>query len=302
MLNLRLFRGNQGRELRAALLFASPWFVGMALLAVGPIFLSAYYSLTDYHVMGSPRWIGLDNFRRLFGDPLFWTSLGNTAYYTALTIPVGVIASLGMALLVNRAFPGRALVRAAFYSPTLVAGVALAMLWGQLFAGDYGLVNQALAIVHIHGPQWLASPDSAKLTFVLMSAWGAGGGMVLYLAGLQSIPAHLYEAALVDGAGTVARFWHVTVPMLSATILFHVVLLLIASSQIFTQVYVLTNGGPADSTLFFVLFIFRNAFENLDMGYASAAGWILLLLTFAVTGLVLWVGARIVYYEYEGGL
>lgn len=302
MLHPRPFRGAQGRELRAALVFASPWFVGMALLAVVPIFLSAYYSLTDYHVMGTPQWVGLDNYRRLFADPLFWTSLGNTAYYTALGIPTGVIAALGMALLVNRSFPGRSLVRAAFYSPTLVAGVALAMLWGQLFAGDYGLVNQTLSLAHIHGPEWLASPDWAKITFVLMSTWGAGAGMVLYLAGLQSVPAHLYEAALVDGAGTLARFRHVTLPMLSGTILFHVVLLLIASSQIFTQAYVLTNGGPADSTLFYVLFIFRIAFENLDMGYASAAGWILLLLTFACTGLVLWAGSKLVYYEYEGGL
>jgi multiple sugar transport system permease protein len=301
MLNPRIFRGNQGRELRSALFFASPWFVGMALLAIGPIGLSAFYSFTDYHVMAPPNWIGLENYQQLFGDPLFWTSLGNTAYYTLLSVPLGVIASLCLALLVNRSFPGRGLVRAAFYAPTLVAGVALAMLWGQLFAGDYGLVNQALGLVHLSGPPWLASPDWAKPTFVLMSIWGAGSGMVLYLAALQSVPTHLYEAALVDGAGTLSRFWHVTLPMLSSTILFHVILLLIASSQIFTQAYALTNGGPDDSTLFYVLYIYRQAFENLQMGYASAAGWILLLLTFAVTALVLLGGSRLVYYEFEGG-
>ena len=151
MLNPRIFRGNQGRELRSALFFASPWFVGMALLAIGPIGLSAFYSFTDYHVMAPPNWVGLQNYQQLFGDPLFQTSLINTAYYTLLSVPLGVIASLGMALLVNRSFPGRGLVRAAFYAPTLVAGVALAMLWGQLFAGDYGLVNQALALVHLPG-------------------------------------------------------------------------------------------------------------------------------------------------------
>ncbi len=302
MLNPRIFRGNQGRELRSALFFASPWFVGMALLAIGPIGLSAYYSLTDYHVMAPPRWIGLSNYQQLFADSLFWTSLKNTAYYTLFSVPLGVAASLAMALLVNHHFPGRAMVRAAFYAPTLVAGVALAMLWGQLFAGDYGLVNQVLALVHVPGPPWLASPDWAKPTFVLMSIWGAGSGMVLYLAGLQGVPTHLYEAALVDGAGVLSRFWHVTLPMLSSTILFHVILLLIASSQIFTQAYALTNGGPADSTLFYVLYIYQIAFENLQMGYASAASWILLLLTFAVTALVLLAARRLVYYEYEGGL
>lgn len=300
-MNLRMFRGNRGRELGSALFFASPWFVGMALLAIGPIGLSAYYSLTDYHVMAPPRWIGLDNYRQLFADPLFWTSLGNTVYFTLLSVPLGVAASLGMALLVHRRFPGRALARAAFYTPTLVAGVALAMLWGQLFAGDYGLVNQALALVHLPGPPWLASPDWAKPTFVLMTLWGAGSGMVLYLAGLQAVPSHLYEAALVDGAGSLSRFWHVTLPGISATILFHVILLLVASSQIFTQAYVLTNGGPADSTLFYVLYIYRQAFENLQMGYASAAAWILLVLTFGVTALVLLVARQFVYYEYEEG-
>ncbi len=299
MLSLRAFRGNRGRELRNALLFASPWFVGMALLAIGPIVLSAYYSLTDYHVMAPPRWVGLSNYQQLFTDGLFWTSLGNTAYYTLVAVPLGVVVSLSLALLVNRRFPGRGLVRAAIYAPTLVAGVALAMLWGQLFAGDYGLVNQALAKVHVPGPQWLASPAWAKPTFVLMGLWGAGSGMVLYLAGLQSVPAHLYEAARVDGAGPFSRFWHVTLPMLSSTILFHVILLLVASSQIFTQAYALTNGGPADSTLFYVLYIYRQAFENLQMGYASAAAWILLLFTFGVTALVLLIGRRFVYYEYE---
>ncbi len=299
MLSLRAFRGNRGRELRNALIFASPWFVGMALLAIGPICLSAYYSLTDYHVMAPPRWVGLSNYQQLFADGLFWTSLGNTAYYTLLAVPLGVVASLCLALLVNRRFPGRGLVRAAIYAPTLVAGVALAMLWGQLFAGDYGLVNQALAQVHLPGPQWLASPAWAKPTFVLMGLWGAGSGMVLYLAGLQSVPTHLYEAARVDGAGALSRFWHVTLPMLSSTILFHVILLLVASSQVFTQAYALTNGGPADSTLFYVLYIYRQAFENLQMGYASAAAWILLLLTFGVTALVLLAARRFVYYEYE---
>jgi multiple sugar transport system permease protein len=302
MLTPRILRGNRGREFASALFFASPWFVGMALLAIGPIGLSAYYSLTDYHVMAPPVWVGLSNYQQLFTDPLFWTSLGNTAYYTILTVPLGVVASLGMALLVNRSFPGRALVRAAFYAPTLVAGVALAILWGQLFAGDYGLINEALALIHLPGPPWLASPDWAKPTFVLMSLWGAGSGMVLYLAGLQSVPTQLYEAAVVDGAGAFSRFWHVTLPMLSATILFHVILLLVSSSQVFTQAYTLTNGGPADSTLFYVLYIYRQAFENLQMGYASAAAWVLLVLTFAVTALVLLVARRFVYYEYEGAV
>jgi multiple sugar transport system permease protein len=174
------------------------------------------------------------------------------------------------------------------------------VLAAQVFSGDYGLVNKLLDLVGIQGPQWLGSPDWSKPTFILLGLWGIGAGMVLFLAALQSVPVHLIEAAIVDGANAARRFWNVTLPMLSPAILFQTILLLIGSFQVFTLTYVLTEGGPADSTLFTVYYIYELSFQRFEMGYASAASWILLILTFALTALVLLVGSRFVYYEYDG--
>jgi multiple sugar transport system permease protein len=293
-------RTNRGRETLTALVFASPWFVGMALLAIGPIVMAGYYSFTDYRVMNEPVWIGLDNYRRLFDDDLFIISLWNTAYYTLLSIPISLIAALVVALLVNQPFRGRSVARAAIYLPSLFGGVFVAVLAGQVFSGNYGLVNKLLALVGIQGPQWIGSPDWSKPTFILLGLWGVGAGMVLFLAALQSVPVHLIEAAIVDGANSVQRFWNVTLPMLSPAILFQTILLLIGSFQVFTLTYVLTEGGPADSTLFTVYYIYELSFQRFEMGYASAASWILLILTFAMTALVLLIGSRYVYYEFDG--
>jgi multiple sugar transport system permease protein len=293
-------RTNRGRETVTALLFASPWFVGMALLAVGPIVMAGYYSFTDYRVMNVPVWIGLDNYRRLFEDDLFLISLQNTAYFTLLSIPISLVSSLAVALLVNRPFRGVSISRTIIYLPSLFGGVFVAVLAAQVFSGDYGLVNKLLALVGIQGPQWLASPAWSKPTFIVLGLWGIGAGMVLFLAALQSVPVHLIEAAIVDGANAARRFWNVTLPMLSPAILFQTILLLIGSFQVFTLTYVLTEGGPADSTLFTVYYIYELSFQRFEMGYASAASWILLILTFAMTALVLLVGSRYVYYEFDG--
>jgi multiple sugar transport system permease protein len=293
-------RTNRGRETLAALLFASPWFVGMALLAVGPIIMSGYYSFTDYHIMGNTTWIGIDNYRRLLNDDLFITSLKNTGVYTLLSIPLSLVSSLAVALLVNRPFRGRNFARTIIYLPSLFGAVFVAALAGQVFSGNYGLANRLLKLAHLQGPPWLGSPEWSKPTFVLLSLWGLGAGMVLFLAALQSVPVHLLEAAIVDGASTAQRFWNVTLPMLSPAILFQTILLIIGSFQIFTLTYVLTGGGPADSTLFTVYYIYQLSFQKFDMGYASAASWILLLFTFAMTALVLLLGSRYVHYEYDG--
>jgi multiple sugar transport system permease protein len=283
-----------------ALLFATPWFIGMALLAVGPIIMAGYYSFTDYHIMGNTAWVGLENYQQLIHDDLFITSLRNTAVYTILIIPLSLISSLAVALLVNRPFRGRNVARTIIYLPSLFGGVFVAALAGQVFSGNYGLANRLLKLIHIQGPQWLASPEWSKPTFVLLGLWGLGAGMVLFLAALQSVPVHLIEAAIVDGATSIQRFWNVTLPMLSPAILFQTILLLIGSFQVFTLTYVLTSGGPADSTMFTVYYIYKLSFQNFDMGYASAAAWVLLLLTFAVTAIVLLVGSRYVHYEYDG--
>jgi len=300
MLSTILPRSNRGRETMTALLFATPWFLGMALLAVGPIVMAGYYSFTNYHIMGATQWVGVDNYRRLFHDDLFIKSLKNTGIYTVLAIPLSLISALAVALLVNRPFRGRDLARTIIYLPSLFGGVFVAALAGQVFSGNYGLVNRLLKLVHLQGPQWIASPDWSKPTFALLGLWGLGAGMVLFLAALQSVPVHLLEAAIVDGATPAQRFWNVTLPMLSPAILFQTILLLIGSFQVFTLTYILTQGGPADSTLFTVYYIYQLSFQNFDMGYASAAAWILLLLTFALTALVLLVGTRYVHYEFDG--
>lgn len=300
MLSTILPRSNRGRETMTALLFATPWFLGMALLAVGPIMMAGYYSFTNYHIMGVTQWVGVDNYRRLFHDDLFIKSLKNTGIYTVLAIPLSLISSLAVALLVNRPFRGRDLARTIIYLPSLFGGVFVAALAGQVFSGNYGLVNRLLKLVHLQGPQWIASPDWSKPTFALLGLWGLGAGMVLFLAALQSVPVHLLEAAIVDGATPAQRFWNVTLPMLSPAILFQTILLLIGSFQVFTLTSILTQGGPADSTLFTVYYIYQLSFQNFDMGYASAAAWILLLLTFALTALVLLVGTRYVHYEFDG--
>lgn len=292
-------RTNQGRETLWALFFALPWFIGMSLLAIGPIIMAGYYSFTDYRVMNEPTWIGLENYRRLFNDDQFILSLKNTAYYTGISIPVNLVCALAVALLVNKPFRGRSLVRTAIYLPSLFGGVFLAVLAGQVFSGNYGIFNKILALVHIQGPQWLGSPQWSKPTFVLLGLWAVGAGMVLFLAALQSVPTHLIEAAIVDGANSAQRFWNVTLPMLSPAILFQTILLLIASFQVFTLTYVLTDGGPAGSTYFTVYYIYELSFQRFEMGYASAAAWVLLLLTFAVTAVVLLIGSRFVYYEFD---
>ncbi len=291
---------NRGRETLTALLFATPWFIGMALLAVGPIIMAGYYSLTDYHIMGAAKWVGLSNYRNLIHDDLLIRSLKNSGIYTVLAIPLSLVSSLGVALLVNRPFRGRNIARTIIYLPSLFGGVFVAAIAGQLFSGNYGLVNRLLKLVHIQGPQWIGSPEWAKPTFAVLGLWGLGAGMVLFLAALQSVPVHLLEAAIVDGASPAQRFWNVTLPMLSPAILFQTILLLIGSFQVFTLTYVLTSGGPADSTLFTVYYIYQLSFQNFDMGYASAAAWVLLILTFAVTALVLLVGSRYVHYEFDG--
>lgn len=293
-------RTNRGRETMMALIFASPWFVGMAILVIGPFFMALYYSFTDYKIMGNTQWIGLDNYRRLIDDARFIRSLENTAYFTVLSIPLSLVSSLAAALLVNRPFRGSTMARTTIYLPSLFGGVFVAALASQVFSGNYGLANRLLRLIHIQGPQWLASPDWAKPTFVILGLWGIGAGMVLFLAALQSVPVHLLEAAIVDGANSLQRFWNVTLPMLSPAILFQTILLLIASFQVFTLTYVLTSGGPADSTLFTVYYIYELAFQRFDMGYASAASWVLLLFTFATTALVLAVGSKYVYYEFDG--
>ncbi len=290
------------KEALQGYLFASPWLLGLFIFTIGPMAFSLYISFTRYDILSPPTWLGLANYHDLFlGDPMFWTALGNTLYYTVFSVPLGMLGSLLLALLLNRQVRGIALFRAAYYIPTVISTVPVSILWIWLLDPSAGLINTALAVVGIHGPTWLASPEWSKPSLVLMSLWGIGGAtMVIYLAGLQGIPQHLYEAAQIDGATKWKQFRHITLPMLSPTSFFVLIIGIIGSFQVFTQAWVMTQGGPLDSTTFYSLYLYKEGFNYLYMGYASAMAWVLLVITLALVLLNFVMSRRWVYYE--GGL
>lgn len=289
------------RDQRNGLLFAAPWLIGFCVFVAYPLLASLYYSFCNYDAIRPPQWVGLQNYQRLlFEDELFWTSLYNTLYMVVLGLPVSLVASLGIALLLNQKVRGIALYRTLFYLPSITPIVATSILWLWLLNPDIGLINIALGKIGISGPAWLTEPAWAKPALILMSLWGAGGGMVIYLAALQDVPEALYEAASLDGASALQKFRHVTLPMLSPVILFNLIIGLIGTFQYFTQAYVMTNGGPQDSTTFYALQLFNRAFLDFKMGYASAMAWILFLMTLLAALLVFRTSARWVYYAGEG--
>ncbi len=282
-------------------LFLAPWIVGFVAFQMGPILASLGLSFTEWEIISRPKLIGLDNWKHVFQDPLFWQALKVTAMYTAGAVPLGLAASLALALLLNANVRGMALFRTVCYLPSVTSGVAVALLWIWIFTPDFGLLNYVLALVGIHGPRWLFDPNWVIPAFILMSLWGVGGGMLIYLSGLQSIPTPLYEAASMDGAGSLRRFWNITIPMLSPTIFFNLVMTLIGAFQVFTQAFVITSGGPNNATLTIVLFLYRKGFEQLHFGYASAVAWVLFVIIMGFTLLVFRGSTAWVYYEGELG-
>jgi len=298
------FRRHKGTMSRSArreelefYLFISPWLIGFLLFGAGPIVASALISFTDWSLLSSPHWIGIENYRRLVQDPLFYKALVNTIYFGAGSVILGVIVSFLLALLLNQKVWGMPLFRTIFYLPSVVAGIATALLWVNIFHPDFGMINYVLGLFGIQGPGWLQSEEWVIPALIIMSVWGAGNTMVIYLAGLQNIPEHLYEAAAIDGAGAWSKFWHVTVPMISPVIFFNLVTGFIASLQAFVLILVMTNGGPADASLVYGLYIYRQAFEYFDMGYASALAWVLFVLIILITALQFKFAQRWVYYE-----
>jgi multiple sugar transport system permease protein len=301
----------KAREVGAAMLFASPWMIGFLVFVGGPIFFSILFAFTRYNVLSQAHWVGLENFHRIFEDKLFYKSLGNTAFMV-LRIPLTMVASLAIALLLNHAIKGMSFYRTACYMPAIVPVVAASLLWTWIFNPDQGILNSAIQwffdtrpmewLQHFCGrsftvPLWLQDERWSKPSLILMSLWSAGGGMIIWLAGLQSIPKQLYEAASIDGAGPWRRFWHVTVPMLSPYILFNFIIGVIGTMQIFNEAFVMTQGGPLDSTLFYAYHLFREAFQYFRMGYASALAWILFLVVLALTLLQLWLSTKWVHYD-----
>ncbi|MCC6489167.1 MAG: sugar ABC transporter permease [Candidatus Hydrogenedentes bacterium] len=290
-------------NLRNGLLFAAPFIVGFLAVYLYPLVMTMVYSLQRYNVIKPPVWVGLANYRELLvEDPRFWTALYNTVYFTVLSVPLGLALALGLAMLLSLKVRGQAVYRTIFFLPTIVPVVASAVLWMWVFNPQSGLLNGTLQeFFGIEGPGWMADEHWSKPALILMSFWTVGGAMVIFLAGLADVPQSLYEVADIDGAGPFRRFWNVTLPMVTPVILFNLVIGLINGFQYFTQVYVMTNGRgePVGSTMFYALYLYRNSFYYLNMGYGSAMAWIMFLIILSATLAVMLSSKRWVHYHGE---
>ena len=297
----RKFSAGSGgvREAVAGYLFASPWITGFLIFTGGPVVVSFVLSFCRYDVLHDPSFTGFENYRTLFlDDPLFWKSLGNT-WFMVLGVPIGMAIGLGVAMLLNAAVRGMTIYRTIYYMPAIVPTVASSILWMWVLNPQHGLINQGLASAGLPGPNWLTNADWAKPSIILMGLWGAGQGMIIWLAGLKGIPQQLYEAAEIDGAGVFRRFFAVTLPMLSPYIFFSAIMGTIGTFQIFNQAYIMTQGGPVDSTMFYVYYLFNNGFRYFKMGYASALAWVLFWIILALTLIQMKLAPKWVHYEAE---
>jgi multiple sugar transport system permease protein len=276
----------------------SPWLIGFFALTLWPMVQSLYLSFTHYDLLTSPNWIGLQNYKEIFTDsPDFKISVKVTLLYVMFGVPLKLAFALLVAVLLSKAIRGMALFRAVFYLPSLIGGsVAISMIWRDIF-GNRGILNSLLGAIGIQGTDWINTPGTAIYTLVLLAVWQFGSSMVIFLAGLKQIPKDLSEAASVDGASRLRRFFSITLPMLTPMILFNMVMQTIYSFQMFTQAFVVTNGGPMNSTLVYALLLYRKAFTYFDMGYASALAWILLVMISLVTALIFWSSKKWVHYE-----
>jgi len=277
--------------------FISPWLIGFLAFTAGPFVASILLSFTRYDVISTPVWVGTANYKQLFaGDPIFWKSLAVTFKYAMVAIPVGIITGVALALLLNMDIKGISLYRTMFYVPSIVPVVATSVVFVWILNPNGGLVNSILLRFGVMGPNWLQDKAWALWSLIFMSLWGVGGSMIIYLAGLKDIPVQLYEAAMIDGANAWERARHVTLPMLTPVIFFNLVMGTIGAFQYFTQAYVMTAGGPEDSTMFYSLYLFNRAWRYLDMGYASSMAWILFVVIMIFTGLIMKSQAKWVHY------
>ena len=290
---------SQFKEALTGYLFASPWLLGFLFFSLIPILLSFYYSFCRYDILRPPMYVGLKNYIYLLKDsPMFYQSVYNTLYYTVVRVPIVIAGSLLIAMLVARPKKGVRVFRTLYYLPSIVSGVALSVLWFWMYNPKFGLINQALTSFGIPGPLWLQSEVWSKPAIILMGLWSIGGGrMIIFIAGLNGVPREMYESALIDGAGWWNRFWAITLPQISGVLFLLTVVEIITSFQVFTEAYIMTRGGPLNSTLFYNLELYNKAFLDYQMGLASAMAWMLFLATMIVT-LILFktVGSR-VYYE-----
>jgi multiple sugar transport system permease protein len=291
------------REERSGFLFASPWLAGMLLFLVGPIVASTLLSLTNWNLISPAKWVGLENYRDMVADDNFRQSIRVTLFYAVLAVPLYQAAGIALAILLNLRLRGMYLFRTILFLPAVLSGVAVAVLWAQMLNPDLGIVNQVLRAIGIaNPPRWLQSPDWAVPAVVLMGLWGMGSGAIIYLAGLQNIPPSLYQAAKIDGARTWQTFRHITLPLLTPTLLFTLLIGVIGAFQVFDVAYILggSRGGSRGSLLFYVLNLWNEGFRNGRFGYASALAWVLVIVAAIVIVLIFKTSSRWVYYESEG--
>ena len=281
-------------------LFISQWVIGFVVFLLGPMLFSIYLSFTEWDSFTAPVWVGLDNYITLLtDDPIFMKVMGNTAYYSLISVPLGMVVSLFIANLLNKKVRFRKLFRTLVYLPHLIPIVAVALIFQMVFAPEAGPLNQALALIGIDGPNWLMDASWVKPALILMSLWQAGGGTILLLAGMNGIPKELYEAAEIDGASGFRQFWSVTFPQLTPVIFFNLIMGIIGSFQVFAQVFILTGGGPDNASQMAVPMLFDEAFRFYHMGYGSAIAWILFVVIMAFTALAFATSGRWVFYESE---
>lgn len=276
-----------------------PSIIGLLVFMVYPIAISIYYSFCNYSGLKPPTWIGLANYKQMTHDPLIVKSIMNTLIYAIGSVPLGIAVAFFLALLLNQRVKGLAFFRTIFYLPSIVPIVASSVLWMWVMNPQYGILNGLLRLAHISGPGWMSDPLWAKPALVLMSTWGVGSSMIIFLAGLQDVPQELYEAAELDGASSFSRMRHITLPFMSPHIFFIFVMGVIGSFQYFTQAYVMTSGtgAPANSTLFYAMYLFQNAFHFFKMGYACAMAWLLFLVVLAATIIIFKTSSKHIYYQ-----
>lgn len=292
-----------GRSNLAGYFFLSPWLLGFLVIIAGPMVASLWFSFTDYSILGAPQWIGIKNYETMFTqDDRFWHALTVTLTYLFLSVPLVQVFALFLATMVNRGVRGLTIYRAVFYVPSLIGGsVAVAILWRFMFESD-GLLNNALGTVGVDTDySWIGEPGTALNTLIILNVWQFGAAMIIYLAGLRQVPLELHEAATMDGASALKRFFAITLPMLSPIIFFNVLMNMVGAFQAFNTAYIVSNGtgGPSDSTLFYTLYLYQRGFTDFDMGYASALGWVLLAVVAAATVLLFLLTRRVVFYGDE---
>lgn len=300
----KLNKKNKNKSIRREHLrffvWISPWVIGFVLLTLLPLLGSFYISFTEWKIVSDPIWVGLENYKELFKDPIFLKSLKVTFTYCAITIPVSMILSFTVAMLLNGDLPYASLLRTIYYLPCVVSSVAASLLWGWVFNYRFGLLNQLLALIGVQGPNWVGDEKWALISLAIMSLWGVGGGIIFYLAGLQAVPQHLHEAAKIAGAGWWRRLFTITIPSMSPILWFSLLTNIISGLQSFTSAYLMTSGGPNNATMFYALYLYNNAFKYHKMGKACAMAWILFIIIMILSAFVVKVTSPMVYYENEG--